>query len=169
MKRGIIVLLNGVSSSGKSSLAREFIKLRPDFFHVSADDFANWINSMEDIQSKRIIPVETEHYFHRTIAMLSDTGVNVIVDHILHNEYTARDCSTVLNDYPLLFVGVHCPINELARRERGRGDRREGQAREQLSFVHVNDAYDLEVNTYDTSLKECARIISEAVEAVGTL
>ncbi len=156
MKRGIIVLLNGVSSSGKSSLAREFIKLKPEFFHVSADDFANWINSME----------ETEYYFHRTIAMLSDTGVSVIVDHILHNEYTARDCGTVLKGYPLLFVGVHCPVDELARRERGRGDRKEGQAREQLSFVHVNDAYDLEVNTYDTSLKECARIVSEAVESL---
>lgn len=161
MSKGIIVVLNGVSSSGKSSLARAFIELRPDFFHVSVDDFADWINSMEDVPLGRVIPVDTEHYFHRIIAMFSDSGVNVVVDHILNNEATAKDCCRVLQDYPVLLVGVHCPIEELDRREAARGDRNPGQARGQLDFVHQRESYDIEVDTHEEGVAAGAARISE--------
>lgn len=36
-KKGVIVWLNGASSSGKSSISREFIKLRKDFVGISLD------------------------------------------------------------------------------------------------------------------------------------
>jgi chloramphenicol 3-O-phosphotransferase len=32
VEKGTIIVLNGVSSSGKSTLAKEITKLRPDFF-----------------------------------------------------------------------------------------------------------------------------------------
>ncbi|MGA9226013.1 MAG: hypothetical protein WB217_06725 [Mesobacillus sp.] len=38
MNKGKIILLNGVSSSGKSSLSKELVKLMPDYFHLSIDD-----------------------------------------------------------------------------------------------------------------------------------
>ncbi|MGV2644490.1 chloramphenicol phosphotransferase, partial [Clostridium perfringens] len=39
MKRGNIIFLNGVSSSGKTTLAKQLLKRLPDFYHYSIDDF----------------------------------------------------------------------------------------------------------------------------------
>lgn len=95
-----------------------------------------------------LIPVPTEHFFHRNIAMFSDKGVNLVVDKILHNEDTTKDCYEILNDYPVLFVGVHCPLTELEKREKDRGDRTIGQAKAQLNYVNQQgEVYDIEVDT----------------------
>lgn len=161
MNKGKIIFLNGVSSSGKSTLAKELVKELPDFFHMSIDDFDIFIDKMEDRANEHLIPVETEYFFHRTIAMFSDKGINLIVDHILHDNFTREDFFKALSDHPVLMVGVHCPVEELERREIARGDRHIGQARNQLDFVHNNEKYDIEVNTYDTSIEECVRKIIE--------
>lgn len=164
--KGTIILLNGVSSSGKSTLAKEIVRLRPEFFHMSVDDYADWVNSMED-QPCRLIPVATEYFFHRTIAMFSNSGVNVVVDHILDSMTTAEDCCRVLRDYPVLIVGVHCGVEELDRREAARGDRQPGLARRQLAFVHQREIYEFEVDTHREDAVTCASRISEL--ACGTL
>jgi chloramphenicol 3-O phosphotransferase len=148
MNKGKIILLNGVSSSGKSTLAKELVKKLKDYFHFSIDDFDTIIEKMEDRNSDHLIPVPTEHFFHRNIAMFSDKGVNLVVDQILHNKDTTKDCYEILNDYPVFFVGVHCAINELEKREKERGNRPVGQAKSQLNYVHQQgEVYDIEVDT----------------------
>ena len=105
MKKGKIILLNGVSSSGKSSLSKELVKRLPDYFHFSIDDFDTIIERMEDRENERLIPVPTEHFFHRNLAMFSDKGVNLIVDHVLHDEDTLKDCIGMIENHPVFFVG----------------------------------------------------------------
>jgi chloramphenicol 3-O phosphotransferase len=162
MNKGRIILLNGVSSSGKSSLSKELVKQLSDYFHYSIDDFDMVIERMEDRENQHLIPVSTEYYFHRTIAMFSDSGINLIVDQILHNEETKKDCYETLKDYPVLFVGVQCPLEELERRERDRGDRTIGQAKGQLEYVHQqNEHYDLVVDTYRDGLETNVKLIIE--------
>lgn len=167
MTRGKIILLNGVSSSGKSSLAKALVKRLPDHFHYSIDDFDVVIERMEDRENQRLIPVSTEYYFHRTIKMFSDSGINLVVDQILHNDDTLKDCLNTLEDYPVYFVGVHCPIHELEKREKARGDRTLGLSRNQLKYVHQqNEAYDIEVNTGYESLDICTdKIVKEYLDA----
>jgi chloramphenicol 3-O phosphotransferase len=161
MNKGKIVLLNGVSSSGKSSLSKELVKLFPDYFHFSSDDYDTIIEKMEDRENGRLIPVPTEHFIHRSIAMFSDKGVNLVVDQILHDVDTLRDCIEVLGDYPVYVVGVLCHVDELERRELARGDRSIGQAKKQLDFVHQqNEVYDIAIDTYSTSIQEAAKAIS---------
>lgn len=161
MNKGKIILLNGVSSSGKSSLSNELVKLLPEYFHFSIDDFDTIIERMEDRENERLIPVPTELFFHRNLAMFSEKGVNLIVDHILHDEDTFKDCIAILEHYPVLFVGVHCSADELERRERSRGDRMIGQAIRQLDFVHQqNEVYDVEVDTFQMSLQSAAKMIA---------
>lgn len=63
----------------------------------------------------------------------------------------------------MLLVGVHCPVDELDCREAARGDRRVGQAREQLAFVHRLEIYDIEVDTHRESAVVCAARTSEAL------
>ncbi|MEH7443510.1 AAA family ATPase [Bacillus sp. JJ1122] len=161
MNKGKIILLNGVSSFGKSSLSNELVKLLPEFFHFSIDDFDTIIERMEDREYERLIPVPTEHFFHRNLAMFSEKGVNLIVDHILHDEDTFKDCIAILEHYPVFFVGVHCPADELKRREIARGNRTIGQAVRQLDFVHQQkEVYDVEVDTFQMSLQSAAKVIA---------
>lgn len=98
MTKGLIIVLNGVSSSGKSSLAKELVKELPDFFHLSIDDFDLIIEKMEDRTGERLIPVPTEHFFHRTIQMFSDKGINLVVDQILHDSETLLDFKEACED-----------------------------------------------------------------------
>jgi chloramphenicol 3-O phosphotransferase len=167
MERGRIILLNGVSSSGKSTLAKALVKRMPGYFHLSLDDFDLVIERMEDREHERLIPVETEYFFHRTIAMFSDRGVNLIVDHVLHDRFTKHDCLAVLRGYPVLLVGVHCPPDELDRRERQRGDRPVGQGRQQLAYTHADLTYAVEVDTLLDSPERCAERIIEALRAAS--
>lgn len=166
MIKGKIILLNGVSSSGKSTLSKELVKSLPDYFHLSIDDYDTVIQRMEDRVNQRLIPVPTEYYFHRTIAMFSDSGINLVVDQILHDKETTRDCFESLKNYPVLFVGVHCPPIELDRREQERGDRTIGQAKKQLEFVHQqNERYDIEIDTYKNSIEFNVNLILEKLNA----
>lgn len=162
MKKGTIVLLNGVSSSGKTTLSKEIVRLLPDYFHLSIDDFDFVIEKMEDRKNGRLIPVPTEYFFHRTVAMFSDSGTNLVVDQLLHDRFTMDDCFKVLQDYPVFFVGVHCPIQELEQRERARGDREPGLSKRQLQFVHQqNEPYDIEVDTHHESYAASAKKICD--------
>jgi chloramphenicol 3-O phosphotransferase len=168
MEKGKIIFLNGVSSSGKSTLSKGLVKKLPDYFHFSLDDFDCIIEKMEDREREHLIPVPTEYFYHRAISMFSDKGVNLILDHILHDEFTTKDCFEVLRDYPILFVGVHCPLEELERREEARGDRILGQARSQLQFVHQqNESYDIEVDTFNESLEVCSDRIIELLANIN--
>lgn len=169
MNKGKIILLNGVSSAGKSSLSRELVKWLPDYFHFSVDEYDYIIEKMEDRVNQRLIPVPTEHFFHRNIAMFSDKGINLIVDHILHDMDTFQDCISVLERYPVQFVGVHCPADELDKREADRGNRTIGQARRQLAFVHQQgEIYDIEVNTNEISLEEAAKSIGIRMKSIDS-
>lgn len=160
--RGEIVLLNGVSSSGKSTLAKELVKRMPGYFHLSLDDFDLIIERMEDRQNQRLIPVATEYFFHRTITIFSDRGVNLMVDHILHDQFTKQDCIGVLRNYPVFIIGVHCPAEELGRRELQRGDRPLGLGKKQLAYTHAGVTYDVEVDTLHEGLELCVDKIIEA-------
>jgi chloramphenicol 3-O phosphotransferase len=169
VEKGIIIVLNGVSSSGKSSLAKELTKLLPDFFAFSVDDYDIVIEKMEDRQNERLIPIETEYFYYKNVAMFSDRGVNLILDQIIHDDLTLKNYYEALNGYPVLFVGVHCPVEVLLHREQSRGDRRIGLAASQLEYVHKQETYDIEVNTHNQSLLECAKQIADRLKISAPL
>lgn len=165
MTKGWIIVLNGVSSSGKSTLARELVKELPNFFHLSIDDFDLVIDKMEDRAGERLIPVSTEYFFHRTIQMFSDKGINLVVDQILHDSETILDFEKAMRGYPVVLVGVHCRILELEEREQSRGDRRSGLAKSQLQFVHQQrENYTVEVDTSVDSLSSCVQQILNSLK-----
>lgn len=67
--------------------------------------------------------------------------------------------------FPVLFVGVRCPHEELERRERER-DGEPGLARFQFDIVHAHGVYDVEVDTSIHSSKECALQIKYALKEI---
>lgn len=161
---GRIIFLNGTSSSGKSSIARELLEILDDgvFFHLAVDTF----NAM---RTKRELPPEelgealrrTRMGFHRSIAAMAAAGNDVVVDHVLSEPWRLRDCLELLPAEDVLFVGVHCPLEELVRRERARGDRPQGLAAYQHALVHRHGDYDLECDTSTANPRACAELIRE--------
>ncbi|MFI0965868.1 chloramphenicol phosphotransferase CPT family protein [Streptomyces sp. NPDC021080] len=164
MTAGRIIFLNGTSSSGKSSLARELLDVLDDgvFFHLAVDGF----NAM---RTKRTLGAEeldtalrrTRTGFHRSIAAMAEVGNDIIVDHVLSERWRLLDCLSVLRAEDVLFVGVHCPLEELVRRERARADRPPGLAAQQFALVHRHGDYDLECDTSTSSPRECAERIRD--------
>jgi chloramphenicol 3-O phosphotransferase len=99
--------------------------------------------------------------FHRAIAGMAQAGNDLVVDHVLSEPWRLQDCLEVLRGLDVVFVGVHCPLEELERRERVRGDRTPGQAAAQFSRVHQHGRYDFECDTGTSSPRECALAIKE--------
>lgn len=167
-KRGKIIILNGVSSSGKTTLTKAlqrafdehyFWIANDTFCEMSADKF--WDIDGEVTHSRAMMAM-----FH-TIKTFSDLGYNVIVDHVfvdIDTVATLEKCIDILNDYKVYFIRVDCELSELKRRERNRGDRNIGQARFQLDHIHKHELYDYLVDTSNGDIKELADNIKDFVQ-----
>jgi chloramphenicol 3-O phosphotransferase len=92
---------------------------------------------------------------------MAEAGNDVVVDHVLSEQWRLLDCLRVLDGYEVIFVAVRCSAGELSRRERARGDREAGQAATQEERVHAHRIYDLECDTTTTSPVQNAMRIKE--------
>jgi chloramphenicol 3-O phosphotransferase len=169
-----IILLNGTSSAGKTTLAKALQKVMDvPYLHVPVDSFEDMIPGSDKFGepgsgSWQPIFNRVISGFHHSLAALANTGSNLIVDHLLvqgvepHN--WLEECLDQVAPFTVYLVGVHCPLEELRRRETARGDRGIGLAERQLSQVHQHGVYDLEVDTSLLSPEECAILIKKRVE-----
>jgi len=153
---GRVILLNGASSSGKSTLARALqLALDEPFLHVSSDQFVaagmlparradtgpfNWWTHMRP----RFFAG-----FHRCLPALAEAGNDLIVEHVIEFLTWRDELARVLAHLDVFLIGVHCDPDELDRRERARGDRRIGEGRTHVEAdrIHTFGPYDLEVDT----------------------
>ncbi|MBF6348958.1 AAA family ATPase [Nocardia flavorosea] len=163
---GRIVLLNGVSSSGKTTIARRLLRdLERLFFHMGVDMFGAMRSESRthelDPSGLAAVLRNTRAGFHRAVAGMARAGNDVIMDHVLSEPWRLSDCLAVMTGIDVVFVGVHCPPTELRRRERHRADRSIGTANGQLDSVHAHGIYDLEVDTAAASIEECSARIKD--------
>jgi chloramphenicol 3-O phosphotransferase len=184
--RGRVIVLNGTSSSGKSTLTRALQRrLDGAWLGLGIDTvvFAlpkAYLDQPLWSEVFRYVPaeagaaapfrIETGELgtrlvdgLHRMIASLVDAGLSVIVDHVLLEPDWLPDLAARLEDHEVLFVGVRCPLETVVERERERRDRTIGQAAAQLDVVHRAGGYDLEVDTSILSPEAAADVIVEAV------
>ncbi|GIP46371.1 hypothetical protein J45TS6_48300 [Paenibacillus sp. J45TS6] len=173
LKQGILVYLNGTSSSGKTSISTELINQKEiHFYHLSIDEF--FINYNHFVNNKfpdeaprgidhqvvsQIVDDSIFSVYHSTITLLLELGFNVIADTVIDNDKRFTAFLDQFFNRPTLFVGVTCSKEELTRREQARGDRQIGLAASQFSKVYCFDEYDLEVNTEELNPAECAEKI----------
>jgi len=172
MDKGKIILLNGVSSSGKSTLGLALQDTLPvKYFLFSQDGFSEtWPYKYWKEDSDGIY-IETMQYMNRTIRMLAGSGVNIIIDHLFLDNgrsgatgvVVLRDCVERFWDLPVLFVRVDCDMEELDRRERWRGDRGVGTAEWQVRELYPRQTYDMVVSTSALSTIRCAEEITNAM------
>ena len=165
MASGTMIFLNGASSSGKTSIAKVLQEiLNEPYLHVALDAFFDMMPARYVIGDDPWAVTDPAGRmisgFHGAIAALAAAGNNVIVDHVLLEIAWVRECAALLAPFRSVFVGVHCSLAELERREAVRADRSIGLARFQHARVHAHHLYDLEVDTSTQSPEECAGRIS---------
>ena len=170
MQKGKIIFLNGVRASGKTTTARTLQeRLDAPFYLINFDAFINMTpikyftdeKYFKDSTESRKVANKAVSMLPHTIKSFSDMGNNTIIEHILLNVDTLmEECVKILHEYPVLFVHVICPTEELRRREEERGGQ-VGYAEGQLSYLTPENTYDITVDTFANPTEECADKIIE--------
>ena len=168
MEKGRIIYLNGVTSSGKTSIVEALQARRDVFFYVVANDlFQEMIGEVYLKEDYWKYLGEVIIMMYHTAKLFSDLGKNVIIDSIL----VERDgiaphydrMKQILRDNPLDLVEVYCPLDLCRQRNIDRGDRYETQSDEQAELMADGIQYSLRVDTSRLSPDECADAILKAL------
>jgi chloramphenicol 3-O phosphotransferase len=159
---GKIILINGASSSGKSTLSRALqAQLEEPFWHFSIDHLIA-SKTLPDARIKNgdftWASMRPQFFdgFHRCLPALAGAGNNLIVEHIIETKAWMDRLVQILKP----FVGVHCPLPELERRELERGNRRIGEARADFEVTHTFGVYDLEIDSTQSLEQNIKTVIS---------
>lgn len=177
-----IIILNGVGSAGKSSIARALqdISTQP-YLHVAMDVFLDMLPAAywdrpdgftyEPISGDHgpAVAIRTGNVAARllsgmrhAVAALAAQGNNLIVDDVMLGS-EMDDYRTLLADFQVSLIAIRAPLAVLEERERRRGDRSIGLARWQYDLVHRGMKYDLEIDTSTAMPAACALKIKEAL------
>lgn len=193
MTAGKIILLNGSSSAGKTTLAITLQQILPQpWHHIALDQFRDGmagryrgLNSPVGSPGDRglnVVPVPhgnervTEVRFgdlgkqmlrgmRRAIAAFVREGNNVIIDDLMFEPEFLFDYVHVLAGLEVLFVGVRCSLDVVNAREAKRPGRFPGTATSHFHRVHTECIYDIEVDTSAASPRHCAELIAARIRS----
>jgi len=168
MNWGHIICLNGVTSSGKTSIAKEIQNLSEEnYYHVSLDMFEQMADLKYRIQAYYFELNDCVTVMYKTISSFAKLGKNVILDTVMLNipefpniyERFIETCEGI----KIFNIHVVCSIDECGKRTVARGDRRLG-----LSEWHnermADIPYFFTVDTMNKSSAECASEILEQIK-----
>ncbi|MEJ0064390.1 MAG: AAA family ATPase [Caulobacteraceae bacterium] len=174
-----VILLNGTSSAGKSSLTLA-LQARLPFVRMGIDDFiyerapVGWFGATEGFQrvprdGGMIMEYGPEalklwRAYHRSVRVCVAEGLKVVVDDAIITRELLDDWLTALADVEVFFVGVHCTPEELTLREIARRDRGTGVALASIKRVHAHALYDLEIDSTSTPSSALAAEIIAAMQ-----
>jgi chloramphenicol 3-O phosphotransferase len=173
---GNVVVLNGVSSAGKTTLATAFRDEQArsgDFWLLVGIDDAlaklpsQWVDlglamgpgAHRDQglhfertaagQRFRVGPLARQliDVYHQWVSAAVRSGMNVIVDDVVVDRATYESWLRVLDGLQPIWVGVRCAVEIAEARELARGDRAIGLARAQHDVVHRDIPYAFEIDT----------------------
>lgn len=169
-----VIVLNGGSSSGKSTIAEALQELLPDLWLTfGVDAFIDSLpgrgdSPRADITFRSNGDVETgtkfmvrESAWRIGLAAMARAGALLILDEVfLAGGATQTTMRATMEGLNVLWVGVHCDPDVAAGREAQRPDRIPGMARTQAQQVHIDMRYDIEVDTTERPPEACARVIA---------
>lgn len=192
---GKIIILNGPSGSGKSSIQKEFQKLMmPNLWiKVGIDNlFDNvmpditpenmsfwqsknpirWVEEQRDADGNKTISLfvgpqgdKVAYGMNSAIADYARNGCNVIVDYIGYDQKWLQDLQKKCANADATFVAVKIPLDTLEERERNRATSPAGPARSHYDSVYGDIKYDVTVDTGVQSAREIAQQIKQYIES----
>lgn len=188
-KYGKVIILNGPSAAGKSSIQQSFqylmmpnlwIKVGIDnLFDKPMPDITSenmsfwqsenpirWVTMSKDKDDNSVITLHVgdqgdnvAYGMNSAIAAYAQNGCNVIVDYIAYKKEWIDDLQTKLRDIKTYWVKVTIPLSTLEERESARATSPKGHARSHYDMVYWDVEYDLEVNSEKDSAQEIAQQI----------
>lgn len=170
MDKGKIIFLNGVTSSGKTSIVEALQERRDQFFYVVANDL------FQEMVGEQYLEEDYWKYLSEVIIMMyhtaklySDLGKNVLIDGILVERDEIKPhyekLMEIMKDSPLSIVEVYCPLDVCRQRNIERGDRFESQSDEQAELMSKEIKYTMRVDTSKNTPTECAEQIVKTLFA----
>ena len=153
MKKSQIIILNGTSSAGKTSIAKQLQKQMSEcYLHFQMDSF--WDMVPEHIEAN------SENFPHLKDAMiesayaLAKTGHNLIID-IVFMPDQLNALKEKLKEFDTLTFAITASLEITEQREKDRNDRKIGLARSQYNKIHKNTIYDLIIDTSHNQFTLC--------------
>ncbi len=193
---GHVILLNGSSSAGKTTLAEMLQRLLAEPYQlISLDQYRDGLparfrglnapDGTTGAQGLNVVPVERAGQrvtaiafgdagrrmlrgMRRAIAAFAREGGNVIVDDLVLEEAFLLDYLEALRGLRVTLVGVRCPLKVVQAREAARPGRFPGTAESHFHEVHAHCVYDVEVDTSAATPRACAQRVIEVAAAGGT-
>ena len=190
-KPGTVIILNGPSVAGKSSIQKEFqhlmmphqwIKLGIDNLfdqpmpNITLDNLAfwqtpnaiRWVETTQDAEQNSVITLfigaegeKVAYGMNSAIAAYAQEGCNIIVDYIAYKKEWVDDLREKLKNIPTYWVKVAIPLAVLEEREVARGTSSKGHARSHYDSVHWDIHYDFEVD----SAVDSSGVIAQKIKA----
>jgi len=177
-----VVVLNGGSSSGKSSIARCLQRLLgPTWLTLGVDDLIRALPAGDEPAGSSG-PVEfapdgqvnvgedfrlAEASWYAGLAAIGRCRTGLIIDEVFLGGGASQErLATALSGLRVVWVGVRCDPDVAAAREPKRADRVPGMARLQATRVHEGVVYDFVVDTTTKSAADCAAAIATRVVGV---
>jgi chloramphenicol 3-O phosphotransferase len=169
-----VIVLNGGSSSGKSTVARALQDVLPGvWLTFGTDVLAEALPGRGDdprsglvLEPDGTVTVKPEfraieEIWYRGLAGMAGRGARLILDEVFLAGGAGQErFRGLLGGLDVLWAGVHCDPRVAAEREAGRPDRVPGMAMSQAIVVHEGVVYDVEVDTTGSSALACARQIA---------
>ena len=170
----MVIVLNGGSSAGKTSIARALQELLPGLWlTLGVDTFIESLPGGGDSPRAGINYEQDgtitfspefracEVAWYAGLTAMARAGAPMILDEVfLAGSVGQERIRQALDGCDVLWVGVHCDPDIAEKRESGRLNRQPGMARQQALRVHAGVTYDLEVNTAHCSAEQCAHDIA---------
>ncbi len=191
---GKIIILNGPSGSGKSSIQKEFQKLMMPNLWVKAGidnlfdsvmpditpenisfwqskNVIRWVEESKNTDDNKIITLfvgpqgeKVAYAMNSAIAGYAKNGCNVIVDYIAYDQAWLKDLERKCSEFTTYYVAVEIPLGALEQREEARGTSPKGHARSHYFSVYGDKKYDLIVNSGTNSAAQIALELKQLIE-----
>ncbi len=191
---GTVIILNGPSGSGKSSIQKEFQYLMmPNLWIKTGIDTLfdapmptitpenmsfwqspnsiRWVETSQDDQGNNVITLfvgeqgeKVAYAMNSAIAAYANNGCSVIVDYIAYKPEWFVDLQNQLKNIKTYYVAVEIPLEVLEQREAARGTSPQGHARSHYFTVYGDTKYDLRVNSATHTAKEIAQQLKDLIQ-----
>ncbi len=158
-----VILLNGPSSAGKSTIARALkasLNSARECIVIALDDYLTMVPD-EPIWEDDVFAVMPR--MCADIARALTENKRVIVDHVITSQRIYHALIGAIGSGEVLKVLVTCDPETLRQRENMRGDRCAGSAEMSLQYLYPKAGYDIKIDSGKTPLEQIVEAIMKVL------